>query len=51
MRSTRKIVALTAIALAASLLVQNAVLVGVGAPGYGDPIEDVLAFQIGRAHV
>ncbi|GAA4091172.1 DUF4386 family protein [Nocardioides kongjuensis] len=45
MRSTRKIVALTAIALAASLLVQNAVLVGVGAPGYGDPTEDVLAFH------
>ncbi len=45
MRSTRKIVALTAIALAASLMVQNAVLVGVGAPGYGDPIEDVLAFH------
>jgi hypothetical protein len=31
--------------LATSLVVQNAVLVWVGAPGYGDPIEDVLAFH------
>lgn len=41
----QRLVAVTAIALATSLLVQNAVLVGVGAPGYGDPIEDVLAFH------
>lgn len=38
-------VAVTAIALAASLVVQNAVLIAVGAPGYGDPITDVLAFH------
>lgn len=40
-----RVVAAAAIALAASLVVQNVVLVGVGAPGYGDPIEDVLAFH------
>ncbi|TQK69884.1 DUF4386 family protein [Nocardioides sp. SLBN-35] len=40
-----RVVAATAIALAASLVVQNVVLVWVGAPGYGDPIEDVLAFH------
>jgi len=34
-----------AIALAASIAIQNAVFVGVGAPGYGDPIEEVFAFH------
>ncbi|WP_395656011.1 hypothetical protein [Nocardioides sp.] len=40
-----RVVGATAIALAASLVVQNAILVWVGAPGYGDPIEEVLAFH------
>ncbi|MBM7516098.1 hypothetical protein [Nocardioides nitrophenolicus] len=45
-RLTReRVVAATALALAASLVVQNAVLVAVGAPAYGDPIEKVLAFH------
>ncbi|HEU4355987.1 MAG TPA: hypothetical protein VFT27_10400, partial [Actinomycetota bacterium] len=34
-----------AIALVASLVIQNAVLIWAGAPGYGDPIEKVLAFH------
>jgi hypothetical protein len=34
-----------AIALVASLVIQNAVLVWAGAPGFGDPIEKVLAFH------
>lgn len=40
-----RVVAGTAIALAASLVIQNAVVVWAGAPGYGDPIEEVLAFH------
>jgi hypothetical protein len=40
-----RVVGATAIALAASMAIQNAMLVGVGAPAYGDPIEDVLAFH------
>lgn len=44
MRS-EQVVGATAIALAASLLTQNAVLIWAGAPGFGDPIEDVLAFH------
>jgi hypothetical protein len=40
-----RVVGATAIGLAVSLLVQNAVLIWAGAPGYGDPIEDVLAFH------
>ncbi|GAB3250259.1 hypothetical protein [Kineosporia babensis] len=35
----------TAIALAASVTIQNAVVVWAGAPDYGDPIEKVLAFH------
>ncbi|MGL5827836.1 MAG: hypothetical protein ACRCYU_23975 [Nocardioides sp.] len=35
----------TAIALAASLLIQNAMLAWVGAPGYWDPMDKVLAFH------
>jgi hypothetical protein len=38
-----RIVGASAIALAASMAIQNAVVVG--APAYGDPIEDVLAFH------
>jgi hypothetical protein len=34
-----------AIALAASLVIQNAVVVWAGAPAFGDPIEDVFAFH------
>ncbi|TGN65320.1 hypothetical protein EXE59_16160 [Nocardioides eburneiflavus] len=44
MRS-EQVVGATSIALAASLLTQNAVLICAGAPGFGDPIEDVLAFH------
>jgi hypothetical protein len=39
------VVGATAIALATSLVVQNAVLIWAGAPGYGDPLEKVLAFH------
>jgi hypothetical protein len=35
----------TAIALAASVAIQNAVVVWAGAPGYGDPIKEVFAFH------
>jgi hypothetical protein len=35
----------TAIALAASMAIQNAMFVGVDAPAYGDPIEEVLAWH------
>jgi hypothetical protein len=38
-----RVVGATAIALAASVTIQNAVLVG--APAFGDPIEEVLAFH------
>ena len=40
-----RVVGAAAIALVASLVIQNAVLVWAGAPGYGDPIEKVLAFH------
>ena len=40
-----RVVGATAIALAASLLIQNVVLGGAGAPDYGAPIADVLAFH------
>src|SRR5215510_8784176 len=40
-----RVVGAAAIALVASLVIQNAVLVWVNAPGYGDPIEKVLAFH------
>src|SRR5262245_52806451 len=40
-----RVVGAAAIALVASLVMRNAVLVGVNAPGYGDPIEKVLAFH------
>jgi hypothetical protein len=40
-----RVVGATAIALAASLVIQNAVLVWAGTPGYGDPIKEVLAFH------
>ena len=40
-----RVVGATAIALAASVAIQNAVVVWAGAPGYGDPIEEVLAFH------
>jgi hypothetical protein len=35
----------TAIALAASVVIENAVVIGAGAPAYGDPIKKVLAFH------
>ena len=40
-----RVVGAAAIALVTSLVIQNAVLVWAGAPGYGDPIEKVLAFH------
>ena len=40
-----RVVGAAAIALVASLVIQNAVLVWAGAPSYGDPIEKVLAFH------
>ena len=40
-----RVVGTTAIALAASVAIQNAVVVWAGAPGYGDPIKEVLAFH------
>ncbi|MGL5809460.1 MAG: hypothetical protein ACRCYQ_05915, partial [Nocardioides sp.] len=40
-----RVVGATAIALAVSLVLQNAMLAWVGAPGYGDPIDKVLAFH------
>ncbi|MFC7759582.1 hypothetical protein ACFQY4_17390 [Catellatospora bangladeshensis] len=40
-----RVVGTTAIALAASVAIQNAVVIWAGAPGYGDPIKEVLAFH------
>ena len=41
----QRVVGATAIALAASLVIQNVMLGGAGAPDYGAPIADVLAFH------
>ncbi len=43
--SRERVVGATAIALAASLAIQNVVVVWAGAPAYGDPIKDVLAWH------
>lgn len=43
--SRERVVGAMAIALAASLAIQNAVVVWAGTPAYGDPIQDVLAFH------
>ena len=40
-----RLVGAAAIALAASVAIQNAMFVGVAAPAYGDPIEEVLAWH------
>src|SRR4051812_50208637 len=40
-----RVVGATAIALAASMAIQNALFVWTGAPGFGDPIEEVLAWH------
>ncbi|XBB65267.1 hypothetical protein ABFU82_14205 [Nocardioides sp. WV_118_6] len=40
-----RVVGATAIALAASVALQNAAVIWTGAPGYGDPIEQVLAYH------
>ena len=40
-----RVVGMTALALATSLVIQNALLGWVHAPGYGDPLEKVLAFH------
>jgi hypothetical protein len=42
---TMRVVGATAIALAASMAIQNAMFVWTGAPDYGDPIEEVLAWH------
>jgi hypothetical protein len=43
--ATMRVVGATAVALAASMAIQNAVVLGVGAPAFGDPIEEVFAFH------
>src|SRR6478735_8347778 len=43
--ATMRVVGVTAIALAASMVIQNAIFVATGVPGYGDPIEEVLAWH------
>lgn len=43
--AARRVVGATAIALALSMAFQNAFFDWVGAPGYGDPIEEVLSFH------
>src|SRR6478735_2684998 len=43
--ATMRVVGATAIALAASMVIQNAIFVATGVPGYGDPIEEVLAWH------
>jgi hypothetical protein len=40
-----RVVGATAIALTASVAIQNAVVIWAGAPAYGDPIKEVLAFH------
>jgi hypothetical protein len=42
---TTRIVGGAGVALAASVVVQNAVFVGTGAPGFGDPLGEVLAYH------
>src|ERR671910_792631 len=43
--STTRIVGGAGVALAASVAVQNAVFVGTGAPAFGDPLGEVLAYH------
>ncbi|WP_380169597.1 hypothetical protein [Jannaschia sp. R86511] len=43
--ATMRVVGATAVALATSMAVQNVLFAWSGAPGYGDPIEDVLAWH------
>ena len=43
--ATMRVVGAAAIALAASMAIQNAVVIWTGAPAYGDPIKKVLAFH------
>ena len=40
-----RLVGVTALALATSMAIQNAVVIGAGAPGYGDPIQQVFDFH------
>jgi hypothetical protein len=40
-----RVVGATAVALTASMVIQNAMFVWAGAPGYGDPIKEVLAWH------
>lgn len=42
---TMRVVGVTALALALSMVIQNAMFVVTGAPGYGDPIEEVFAWH------
>src|ERR671911_3170800 len=46
--STTRIVGAAAIAFATSVAIDNAVLIGAGAPTFGHPIEQVLAFAQNR---
>ena len=41
----RRLVGGAALALVASIVLQNAVVIGAGAPGYDDPLNEVLAFH------
>ncbi len=43
--TTMRVVGATAIALAASMAIQNAMFVATGPPAFGDPIEEVLAWH------
>ncbi|MBI4940010.1 MAG: hypothetical protein HY830_04620 [Actinobacteria bacterium] len=43
--SRERVVGATAIALAASLVIQNAVVIATDSPAFGDPITEVLAFH------
>ena len=43
--ATMRVVGATAIALAASMAIQNAMFAWTGPPAYGDPIEEVLAWH------
>ncbi|WP_306233751.1 hypothetical protein [Agrococcus beijingensis] len=43
--ATLRVVGVTAIALATSMAIQNGMFAATGPPGYGDPIEEVLAWH------
>lgn len=43
--ATMRVVGATAIVLGSSMVIQNAVFIWTGAPAFGDPLEEVLAFH------